>query len=137
VNAEFNWWLLIVGLVIGAGLVYLVLADSSRRDADVLAEEVPREATWIAATMAAEGRSIDPPTAERVLELHRAYLALPPPDPAVDEPPEPAARRAVLKPGEERATRPAAPDSALGDEPHVERDAPEPEPPHRDVDEAR
>src|SRR5688572_5962303 len=67
VNAEFNWWLLIVGLVIGAGLVYLVLADSSRRDADVLAEELPREATWISMAMREEGRPIDPPTAERVL----------------------------------------------------------------------
>ena len=24
VNAEFNWWLLIVGLVVGAGLVWFV-----------------------------------------------------------------------------------------------------------------
>jgi hypothetical protein len=37
VNAEFNWWLLIVGLVIGAALVYLVLADSSRRESEVSA----------------------------------------------------------------------------------------------------
>jgi hypothetical protein len=139
VNAEFNWWLLIVGLVVGAGLVYLVLADSSRRDADVLAEEVPREATWIAASMAAEGRAIDPPTAERVLELHRAYLAGPPPDPEVDLPPEASApRRAVLEPAAPEPPTPASgPGSALGDEAHVERDAPEAEPPHRDVDEAR
>jgi len=27
VNAEFQWWLLIVGMVIGGALVYLVLAD--------------------------------------------------------------------------------------------------------------
>ncbi len=26
-NAEFQWWLLIVGMVIGGALVYLVLAD--------------------------------------------------------------------------------------------------------------
>jgi hypothetical protein len=115
VNAEFNWWLLIVGLVIGAGLVYLVLADASRRDADVMADELPREATWIAASMTAEGRSIDPPTAERVLELHRAYLAAPPPDPDDD----------VID------------DSALRDDADVERDAPEPEPPDRHVDEPR
>jgi hypothetical protein len=27
VNAEFNWWLLIVGIVVGAGLMFLVVAD--------------------------------------------------------------------------------------------------------------
>jgi hypothetical protein len=27
VNAEFQWWLLILGIVIGGGLVYLVMAD--------------------------------------------------------------------------------------------------------------
>lgn len=26
-NAEFQWWLLILGMVIGGALVYLVLAD--------------------------------------------------------------------------------------------------------------
>jgi hypothetical protein len=30
-NAEFNVWLLIVGLVVGAGLVWLVIMDSRRR----------------------------------------------------------------------------------------------------------
>jgi hypothetical protein len=78
--AEFNWWLLIVGLVIGAGLVYLVLADSSRREAEVSDEERPLEATWIASALGDEGIRIDPPTAERVLELHREYLSGPPPD---------------------------------------------------------
>ena len=38
-NAEFNWWLLIVGLVIGAGLVWLVVADSRRREADLSERE--------------------------------------------------------------------------------------------------
>jgi hypothetical protein len=27
-NAEFQWWLLILGMVIGGALVYLVLADT-------------------------------------------------------------------------------------------------------------
>jgi hypothetical protein len=80
VNAEFNWWLLIVGLVAGAALVWLVLADSARRDVDVEAEEIPMEAAWIAATMRDDGEEIDPRTADRVLRLHRAYLAAPPPD---------------------------------------------------------
>ena len=41
VNAEFNWWLLIVGLVVGAGLVWFVLMDARRRDEDV-DERAPR-----------------------------------------------------------------------------------------------
>jgi hypothetical protein len=79
-NAEFNWWLLIVGLVIGAGLVYLVLADASRRDADISEAELPIEATWISTALHAEGVNLPPETAERVLQLHRSYLASPPPD---------------------------------------------------------
>ena len=144
-NAEFNWWLLIVGLVIGAGLVYLVLSDASRREADLLADELPREATWIAASMAAEGRPMDPPTAERVLELHRAYLAGPPPDPEEEEPPTARESLAVLEapgPAAPRGVRTgAAPApasrSAARDDSDVERDAPQAQPPHRDVDEAR
>ena len=79
-NAEFNWWLLIVGLVIGAGLVYLVLADASRREAEITDAELPLEATWISMTLRSEGVSLPPETAERVLQLHRSYLASPPPD---------------------------------------------------------
>jgi len=78
--SEFNWWLLIVGLVIGAGLVWLILADSHRRDSDISAAELPAEAAWIAATMEEAGQPLDAETAERVLLLHRAYLASLPPD---------------------------------------------------------
>ncbi|MFL5680819.1 MAG: hypothetical protein ACJ77B_09495 [Chloroflexota bacterium] len=90
-NGEFSWWLLIVGLVVGAGLVWLVLADSSRRETEVTEEELPAEATWIATTLADAGDDISPETAEHVLRLHRAYLASPPPDeietwPRPDEP---------------------------------------------------
>jgi hypothetical protein len=103
VNAEFNWWLLIVGLVVGAALVYLVLADASRRESEVSAEEVPREAAWIASILGDEGDPIPPETAERVLELHRAYLASPPPDAPVEvTDPEPvdAAERPAVADGE-------------------------------------
>jgi hypothetical protein len=81
--AVFDWWLLIVGLVIGAGLVWLVLADSSRREAEILEDELPVEAAWIAAALADEGVPLDPATSERVLRLHRTYLeSLPPDDPS-------------------------------------------------------
>jgi len=35
VNAEFNVWLLIVGLVVGAGLVWLVIMDTRRREVEI------------------------------------------------------------------------------------------------------
>jgi hypothetical protein len=78
--SEFNWWLLIVGLVIGAGLVWLILADAGRREADVSETELPLEADWIASTLSAAGQPIDAATAEQVLRLHRTWLASLPPD---------------------------------------------------------
>ena len=95
-NAEFDVWLLIVGLVVGAGLVWLVMLDSRRRETEVDAVERPREAAWLSAVLADEGYDVSPETADRLLVLHRAYLDAPPPDgampdfaltePAADEP---------------------------------------------------
>jgi hypothetical protein len=80
VNAEFNVWLLIVGLVVGAGLVWLVVMDSRRRESDIDAAELPREAAWLSAVMADDGYEVSPEAAQRLLLLHRAYLDAPPPD---------------------------------------------------------
>ena len=85
-NAEFNVWLLIVGLIVGAGLVWLVLMDSHRREVDVDAEERPREAAWLSVVMAEDGYKVSPEAAERLLLLHRAYLGALPPDPVQGEP---------------------------------------------------
>jgi hypothetical protein len=85
VNAEFNWWLLIVGLVVGAGLVWVVVLDSRRREIDIDDAERPREAIWLSKMLEEEGRRVSPETAERLLLLHRAYLEAPPPD---DAPPD-------------------------------------------------
>jgi hypothetical protein len=84
VNAEFNWWLLIVGVVAGAGLAWLVLADSVRRDREISDEEVPAEAAWIAGTLADGELAVRPDQAEAVLRAHRTYLGFPPPDALVD-----------------------------------------------------
>ena len=80
VNAEFNVWLLIVGLVVGAGLVWLVVMDSRRRESEIDAVELPREAAWLSAVMNEDGDEVSPEMAERLLLLHRAYLDAPPPD---------------------------------------------------------
>jgi hypothetical protein len=85
VNAEFNWWLLIVGLVVGAGLVWLVVADSRRRDVDVGEAEREGEARWIAAAMTDAGRRVDDGDVLDILRLHAAYLAASPPDEPFDQ----------------------------------------------------
>jgi hypothetical protein len=79
--AEFQWWLLIVGLLAGGGLVAVVTMDGRRREEDIGDLERRAEATWIAARVAGRReRSIDPRTVEAVLRAHREYLSLPPPD---------------------------------------------------------
>lgn len=80
-NAEFNWWLLIVGLVVGAGLVWFVLLDARRREGDIDDDERRREAAWLARSMAEDGYTVSAEVAERLLVLHQAYLTAPPPDP--------------------------------------------------------
>ena len=52
--AEFNWWLLIVGVVAGGVLTWLVLADTTRREREIADEELMAEAAWI--TKAVGGR---------------------------------------------------------------------------------
>jgi hypothetical protein len=70
VNAEFIVWALVVGLVLGAGLVWLVIMDSRRRELDVEAVERPLEAAWLSAVMAEDGYDVSPEAAERLLDLH-------------------------------------------------------------------
>lgn len=78
VNAEFNWWLLIVGLVVGAGLTWLVLADLRRGEDEVEAAELGPEAAWIADRLAAAARPLSVDAVEAVLRAHRDYLRLAP-----------------------------------------------------------
>jgi hypothetical protein len=94
VNAEFNVWLLIVGLVVGAGLTWLVMMDGRRRDGEIDAAELPREAAWLSAVMAEDGYEVSPDAAEQLLLLHRAYLGAPPPDPVAED--EPTAEAEII-----------------------------------------
>jgi hypothetical protein len=111
-TAEFDWWLLLVGLVIGAGLVWLILAELPRRDAELRHAEMAVEAAWISATLAADGLRMDAGEVAAVLRQHRAYLKLPPPDDAPAVVPALASasipgRPAAPEPGAERAVAPA------------------------------
>jgi hypothetical protein len=73
-NAEFNWWLLIVGVAAGAGLAWLTLSDWGRREEDLELDERAAEAAWISDVLRDRGEAVDPVEAEEVLALHRAYL---------------------------------------------------------------
>ena len=115
--AEFNWWLLIVGLVAGVGLTWLVLADTRRREVDLEERELVDEAAWLSGAMADQGEPVPPDVAERLLRLHRLYLAISGPPDELDEDPSAEAVAA----------------DSVRDAPVVERDHPEPEPPVRNV----
>lgn len=78
--AEFQWWLLIVGLVAGGGLVAVVSMDGRRREEDLAELERRAEATWIADQLGWRQDALDPETVDAVLRAHREYLGLPPPD---------------------------------------------------------
>jgi hypothetical protein len=75
VGSEFNWWLLLVGIVVGAALAWLVLADFGSDEA-VPGEgetDLQLEADWIAARFEEHDRTIDPDEVVSVLELDRLY----------------------------------------------------------------
>ena len=82
--AEFQWWLLLLGLVAGGGLVAVVYIDGARREADLEADELPAEAAWIADRLGdgagRVGAEAAPGFVEQVLLLHAEYLRQPPPD---------------------------------------------------------
>jgi len=124
VNAEFNWWLLIVGLVVGAGIAWFVLMESRRRETDIDDQERPREALWLSRVLTDEGHPVSPEVTERLLVLHEAYLEAPPPDD-----PEPADAAAMAAAGAARGADLAAPadvsELAGDDRIRVERRAPD------------
>jgi hypothetical protein len=78
--AEFQWWLLLLGLVAGGGIVAVVYMDGARREQDIDDDELPAESTWISERLAARGRPVDAGIVERILLEHRAYKLEPPPD---------------------------------------------------------
>jgi hypothetical protein len=118
--AGFDWWLLVVGIVGGAGLVWLVVADFSRHDDEVAADERAIESAWIAEALTAAGRLTDEVAVDEILELHRTYLRSTPPelDPLdpLDDGDGPAAAEAAME---------AALASGVGDSAAMERDRPE------------
>jgi hypothetical protein len=88
-NAEFQWWLLLVGLVIGALLVFLVMVDFSRSSEEQAEAELVKEAEWISGLLRSSDGEIEPALIEEILRLNREWLAgpaLPTDEPAPVEP---------------------------------------------------
>jgi hypothetical protein len=78
--APYVWWFLIVGLAVGGVIVAALSMDTSRRDEDIEADETEAEAGLIASQLGDEGRPIDRDTVLEVLQAHREYRRVPPPD---------------------------------------------------------
>jgi hypothetical protein len=111
VSGEFNVWLIIVGLVAGAALTWLVMSETTRRDAEIDERETDAEAAWIAHTLGEP--HLDAELASDVLRAHRRYLGFPPPDALVDP-----GELAELQPvAEQEPVRPAAARPADGGTP--------------------
>jgi len=72
--AEFNLWLLIVGIVAGAAVTWLAIGTISRADDEVAAAERLSEAAWIARTIEEHGGRAPTELVKQVLMLHRRYL---------------------------------------------------------------
>lgn len=73
-NAEFNWWLLLLGLGVGAGLTWLILSDLAGREEELSQREAAEEIVWVGEALATAGRPTSPETIASVLDHHRAWL---------------------------------------------------------------
>ncbi|HEU4671297.1 MAG TPA: hypothetical protein VFS32_00180 [Candidatus Limnocylindrales bacterium] len=75
-TSDFDWWLLLVGIVVGAGLAWLVVAEfgpSAVPDPESEQTELQLEADWIAARFEERGATIDRALLADALELDRLY----------------------------------------------------------------
>ena len=104
-SGEYGWWLFVVGLALGAGLVWILRVSFRRQDDDQIDVERQAEAGWIAETIEGAGGIAPVELVEQILDLHREYLAGPPlpeasyvpeldePEPPAPEPPSPGSTR--------------------------------------------
>ena len=54
-NDGFQWWLVIIGIGLGAGLLWLVMGRLSRQEDDIGPRERAAESIWISHTIEAGG----------------------------------------------------------------------------------
>jgi hypothetical protein len=86
--AEFNLWLLVLGIAAGAAVTWVVIGTISRNDDEVATEEQVAEAEWIARTIEEHGGRVPSQLVTQILALHRRYLqggaVIPVPEPEPD-----------------------------------------------------
>ena len=108
-NDGFTWWMIVLGIAIGVGLVWVFVVRLPRTESDVDASELPFEADWISRNIEAYGGVAPQPQVEEVLELHRQYLTTgPAPLPATWRP-ELGDSGSHFDPDPEHASGPVAP----------------------------
>lgn len=90
--AAYDWWLLVLGLVLGGALTWLLFVEFRRAEDDLELDEVGREALLIASELDGPARGTSPAAVAQILERHRDYLR----GPAIDvvEIAEPAGKAA-------------------------------------------
>ncbi|MFN8620402.1 MAG: hypothetical protein U0869_06615 [Chloroflexota bacterium] len=74
-NDGYLWWLVVLGIAIGAAVVWLTAVRLPRKDDDVSGPERAAEARYIAATIERDGGVAPVELVEEILDLHSAYLA--------------------------------------------------------------
>jgi hypothetical protein len=74
-NDGFSWWLVLLGIAVGIGLVWLVTVRLPRSESDVSDDEIAEEAGWISQTVESAGGIAPRDLVHEVLDLHRQYLA--------------------------------------------------------------
>ena len=87
--AEFNLWLLVLGIAAGAAVTWVVIGTIARNDDEVAAQEQAAEAEWIAGTIEEHGGRAPSELVAQILALHRRYLqggsVIPVPGPEPEE----------------------------------------------------
>jgi hypothetical protein len=83
--AEFQWWLLLVGLVAGGAIVSVVSMESKRERSDLDAREREAMTSWIADRLLRDGVDVDTDRVAAVIAAEQDYLGLPPPDELLPE----------------------------------------------------
>jgi hypothetical protein len=74
VNDGFSWWLVVLGIAVGIGLVWLFTVRLPVSESDIDEEETVEEAGWISETIESWGGVAPAPLVQEVLELHKRYL---------------------------------------------------------------
>ena len=73
-NDSYTWWLVVLGIAIGASVTLVITLRLPRREDDVPPAEREAEARWIGATIEEDGGVAPVPLVEEVLDLHADYL---------------------------------------------------------------